>query len=65
LRPAGELAYGKKRWLEIGVLLATEARMLPLDEPTAGMSAIETVATVTLVELTRFCGHVILNTRGV
>ena len=36
--PANELAYGEKRRLEIGLALATEPRILLLDEPMAGMS---------------------------
>lgn len=49
LRPAGELAHGRKQWLEIAMLLAAEARLLLLDEPTAGMTAAETAATVALM----------------
>ncbi|KGM14089.1 urea ABC transporter ATP-binding protein UrtD [Cellulomonas bogoriensis] len=37
-RPAGELAHGQKQWLEIGMLLVQDARLLLLDEPVAGMS---------------------------
>jgi urea transport system ATP-binding protein len=39
--PAGELAHGQKQWLEIGMLLVQDARLLMLDEPVAGMSAEE------------------------
>ena len=39
--PAGVLAHGQKQWLEIGMLLVQDARCLLLDEPVAGMSAIE------------------------
>jgi ABC-type uncharacterized transport system ATPase subunit len=49
LRPAGELAHGRKQWLEIAMLLAADARLLLLDEPTAGMTAGETAATVALI----------------
>jgi len=38
-RPAGVLAHGQKQWLEIGMLLVQDARLLLLDEPVAGMSA--------------------------
>jgi ABC-type uncharacterized transport system ATPase subunit len=48
-RPAGALAHGQKQWLEIAMLLAAGARLLLLDEPTAGMSAAETSATVDLI----------------
>lgn len=36
--PAGVLAHGQKQWLEIGMLLVQNARLLLLDEPVAGMS---------------------------
>ncbi len=35
---AGTLAHGQKQWLEIGMLLVQDARLLLLDEPVAGMS---------------------------
>lgn len=42
---AGALAHGQKQWLEIGMLLVQNARVLLLDEPVAGMSADERVQT--------------------
>lgn len=42
---AGSLAHGQKQWLEIGMLLAQEARLLLVDEPAAGMSDEETART--------------------
>ncbi len=39
---AGQLAHGEKQWLEIGMLLATEAKLLLVDEPAAGMTDEET-----------------------
>ena len=39
--PAGVLAHGQKQWLEIGMLLVQDARLLLLDEPVAGMSQAE------------------------
>ena len=44
-RKAGELAHGQKQWLEIGMLLAQEARLLLVDEPAAGMTDEETFRT--------------------
>jgi urea transport system ATP-binding protein len=35
---AGTLAHGQKQWLEIGMLLVQDVRLLLLDEPVAGMS---------------------------
>ena len=47
-RRAGDLAYGERRVLEIGVALAARPRLLFLDEPTSGLG---TEATVRLAEL--------------
>ena len=47
--PAGALPHGQKQWLEIAMLLAGEAQLLLLDEPTAGMTAAETAATAELI----------------
>lgn len=46
---AAELSHGEQRNLEIGIALATEPKLLCLDEPTAGMSVAETHATVDLI----------------
>ncbi|TPN44522.1 ATP-binding cassette domain-containing protein [Mesorhizobium sp. B1-1-9] len=48
-RLAGELAHGQKQWLEIGMALAIEPRLLLLDEPTAGMTPQETLATAEML----------------
>ena len=40
-RSAGELSHGQKQWLEIGMLLAQEPRLLLVDEPAAGMTVEE------------------------
>jgi urea transport system ATP-binding protein len=42
---AGALSHGQKQWLEIGMLLAQDPKLLLVDEPTAGMSDEETVRT--------------------
>ena len=47
-RPAGLLSHGQKQWLEIGMLLAQDPRLLLLDEPVAGMSDEETERTAEL-----------------
>ena len=41
-RPAGSLSHGGKRQLEIAMCLATQPKVLLLDEPLAGMGAEET-----------------------
>jgi urea transport system ATP-binding protein len=48
-RKAGELAHGQKQWLEIGMLLAQEPRLLLVDEPAAGMSPAEREHTTALL----------------
>jgi urea transport system ATP-binding protein len=47
-RVAGLLSHGQKQWLEIGMLLMQEPRLLLLDEPVAGMSDEETERTAEL-----------------
>jgi urea transport system ATP-binding protein len=44
-RKAGALAHGQKQWLEIGMLLAQDAKLLLVDEPAAGMTDEETAKT--------------------
>ena len=48
-QPAGILSHGEQQWLEIGMVLAAQPRVLLLDEPTAGMSRKETARTAELV----------------
>lgn len=48
-RKAGVLAHGQKQWLEIGMALMSRPRLLLLDEPTAGMTADETLKTAELI----------------
>jgi urea transport system ATP-binding protein len=40
-KPAGILAHGQKQWLEVGMLLVQDAKVMFLDETVAGMSAEE------------------------
>ncbi|MFC7235766.1 ABC transporter ATP-binding protein [Halosegnis marinus] len=47
--PASTLAYGDRRRLELGLVLATDPKVVLLDEPTAGMSGDETRATMELI----------------
>jgi len=46
---AGALSHGQKQWLEIGMLLMQDQRLLLLDEPVAGMTDAETEATAQLI----------------
>ncbi|MBI3128519.1 MAG: ABC transporter ATP-binding protein [Candidatus Tectomicrobia bacterium] len=47
--PAGTLAHGEQRYLEIGIALATDPVLLLLDEPTAGMSPEESRQTAEFI----------------
>ena len=47
-RPAGALSHGQKQWLEIGMLLMQDPKLLLLDEPVAGMTDEETARTAEL-----------------
>jgi urea transport system ATP-binding protein len=49
-RLAGSLSHGQKQWLEIGMLLAQEPKLLLVDEPVAGMTDAETMQTAELLK---------------
>ncbi|KMK68392.1 urea ABC transporter ATP-binding protein UrtD [Puniceibacterium sp. IMCC21224] len=49
-RPSGELSHGQKQWLEIGMLLAQDPRLLLVDEPAAGMTPAEREHTTDLLK---------------
>ncbi|MGZ5855419.1 MAG: urea ABC transporter ATP-binding protein UrtD [Xanthobacteraceae bacterium] len=48
-RVAGGLSHGQKQWLEIGMLLAQDPKLMLVDEPVAGMTDAETRQTVELL----------------
>jgi urea transport system ATP-binding protein len=48
--PAARLSHGQKQWLEIGMLLAQEPKLLLVDEPVAGMTDAETETTALLLK---------------
>jgi urea transport system ATP-binding protein len=48
-RLAGSLSHGQKQWLEIGMLLAQDPKLLLVDEPVAGMTDSETMQTAELL----------------
>ena len=52
-REAGLLSHGQKQWLEIGMLLMQEPKLLLLDEPVAGMTDAETERTGELLNAAR------------
>ncbi len=49
-RLAGTLSHGQKQWLEIGMLLAQDPKLLLVDEPVAGMTDAETEVTAELLK---------------
>mgnify|MGYP003624893727 FL=1 len=49
-RAAGELSHGQKQWLEIGMLLAQDPRLLLVDEPAAGMTVEEREKTTDILK---------------
>ena len=49
-RVAGNLSHGQKQWLEIGMLLAQQPKLLLVDEPVAGMTDAETQQTAELLK---------------
>jgi urea transport system ATP-binding protein len=49
-RVAGSLSHGQKQWLEIGMLLAQDPKLLLVDEPVAGMTDAETRQTAELLK---------------
>jgi len=59
-KPAGSLAYGQKRALELALALAMSPRLLLLDEPTAGMGAEDIARTVDLIRRVRADRTVVL-----
>jgi branched-chain amino acid transport system ATP-binding protein len=59
-QPAGRLAYGRKRALELAIALALDPQVLLLDEPTAGMGVEDVERTVELIASVRAGRTVVL-----
>lgn len=57
---AGDLSYGKQRRVEIGRALASNPKMILLDEPTAGMNPQETLELMNLIKGIRDKGHTVV-----
>jgi urea transport system ATP-binding protein len=49
-RQAGALSHGQKQWLEVGMLIAQDPKLLLVDEPVAGMTDAETRTTAELLK---------------
>lgn len=50
---AGDLSHGETQWLEIGMVLCQSPRLLLMDEPTAGMTEVETAKTGEIFKMLR------------
>jgi len=48
-RLVGQLAHGQRQWVELGIVLSTDPRLILLDEPAAGMTHEEVYKTAELV----------------
>jgi urea transport system ATP-binding protein len=51
--PAGNLSHGERQWLELGLIIAQNPKVLLLDEPTAGMTQAETHKTAEIIKQLR------------
>ena len=49
-RPAANLSHGQTQWLELGMLIVQDPKLLLLDEPTAGMTQAETHKTAEIIK---------------
>jgi len=52
-RLGGDLSHGQTQWLELGLLIAQDPKVILLDEPTAGMTAAETRKTAQILKSLR------------
>ncbi|MFX8373916.1 ATP-binding cassette domain-containing protein, partial [Acinetobacter baumannii] len=48
-QPAAVLSHGQTQWLELGLLMIQNPKLILLDEPTAGMTAAETRKTAEII----------------
>lgn len=51
--PTGSLAHGHRQWVELGMILINDPKLVLLDEPAAGMTAGEVERTISLLESMR------------
>ncbi|HEY0291481.1 MAG TPA: ABC transporter ATP-binding protein [Hansschlegelia sp.] len=58
--PTRALSHGEKQWLGLGMALASSPQLLLLDEPTAGMSPVETEKTVEIIKAAAAAGVSVL-----
>ena len=56
---AGDLSHGQQQWLEIGMVMLNDPKLILLDEPTAGMTNAETARTADLI-LNVFAGKTVI-----
>lgn len=59
--PGGALSHGEQQWLDIGMVLCLEPKLIFLDEPAAGMTGQERKHTVAMLkQISRFAGVVVV-----
>jgi branched-chain amino acid transport system ATP-binding protein/urea transport system ATP-binding protein len=59
-QPLGQLSHGRRQWVELGMVLATDPQLVLLDEPVAGMTEEETVRTAELIHEIRAGGRAVV-----
>jgi len=57
---ASSLSHGQRQWLEMGMVIAQEPKLIILDEPTSGMTAEETAKTGRMIQAFADSGHTVI-----